>query len=386
MQIARALAVCATVWLLAESPPQHVATSDYFGGGVGTHFVDPSDAARWLSWAETDVADSPRLRAVGIKTLLYTDPNRTMSRQPEGRADESAFAHDCAGGRIEAYRAGQYLMDPHSAALLAAWKGHAQRYGRAGQFDAIFEDDADDVAYLRGMPCRYSPTDWLQATIAMQQALGYPIVYNGLSNFSDQTISPAIGLNATAIGGMMEQCYARSPARPKTTGPHWLVTEDTELRMAAEGKLFFCYGNDTTPAVSALDGRLYVYASFLLGYDPSSSVLWEYYQGPSRFHVMPETQLVPLQPRTTPRSIAELRTGAGIYQRAFGACYLAGSPQGPCVVAVNPDAQAHPLNLTGYTRTLQISGGGVLDGGVARVASPGPPGTLAGLSAVVAFR
>jgi hypothetical protein len=385
-QTARALAVFATVCLLAESPPSHVATSDYFGGGVGTHFVDPADAGRWLTWAETDVADSPRLRAVGVKTLLYTDPNRTLSRQPEGRVDESAFAHDCAGGRVEAYRAGQYLMDPHSPALLAAWKGHAQRYARAGQFDAVFEDDADDVAYLRGMPCRYAPSDWLQATIAMQQALGYPIVYNGLSNFSGQSVSPAIGLNATAIGGMMEQCYARSPALPKTTGAHWLVTEDTELRMAAEGKLFFCYGNDTTPAVSALDGRLYVYASFLLGYDPSSSVLWEYYQGPSRFHVMPETQLVPLQPRTTPRSVADLRTASGIYQRAYGACYLAGSPQGPCVVAVNPDAQAHPLNLTGYTRTLQISGGGVLDGGTARVAAPGPPGTLGALSAVVAFK
>jgi hypothetical protein len=101
---------------------------------------------------------------------------------------------------------------------------------------------------------------------------------------------------------------------------------------------------------------------------------------------MPETQLVPLQPRATPRSVADLRTASGIYQRAYGACYLAGSPQGPCVVAVNPDAQAHPLNLTGYTRTLQISGGGVLDGGTARVAAPGPPGTLGALSAVVAFR
>lgn len=382
----RALAACATVWLLAASPPDHVATSDYFGGAAGTHLVDPSVAARWLTWAETDIADSLRLRGTDVKTLLYTDPNRAMNRQPEGRADESAFAHDCAGGRIEAYRAGQYLMDPHSQALLGVWRAHVQRYGRAGQFKAVFEDDADDIAYVRGMPCHYSPEDWLQATIAMQQAVGYPVVYNGLSNFSGEAVSPAIGLNASAVGGMMEQCYARSPAQPKTTGAHWVVTEDTELRMAAEGKLFFCYGNDTTPAESALDGRLYVYASFLLGYDPSSSVLWEYYQGPSRFHVMPETQLVPLQPPTTPRSVADLRTASGIYQRAYGACYLGGRLQGPCIVAVNPDAQAHPLNLAGYTRTLQISGGGVLDGGTARVAPPGAPGTLGALSAVVAFK
>jgi hypothetical protein len=385
-KIVRALAVCATVGLLAASPPAHVATSDYFGGAAGTHLVDAATAARWLTWAETNIAGSQQLRPLGVKTLLYTDPNRALSRQPEFAAGESAFAHDCNGGRIEANRAGQYLMDPHSQALLAVWKGHVQRYTAAGQFDAVFEDDADNLEYLRGMPCRFSSDDWLQATNDMQRALGYPIVYNGLSVFSDQTVSPSIGLNATAIGGMMEQCYAVRPTVPKASGAHWIVTENTELRMGAEGRLFLCYGNDTSPAASALDGRLYVYASFLLGYDPSSSVLWEYYQGPSRFHVMPETQLVPLQPRTTPRSVADLRTASGTYQRAYAACYLAGQPQGPCVVAVNPDAQPHPLNLAGYARTLQISGGGVLDGGTARIAPPGAPATLGALSAVVAFK
>jgi hypothetical protein len=373
-------------WLLGAAVLVHVGTADYFAGYAGTRSVAAPVAARWLTWAQTDPATSPSLRALGVKTMLYTDPNRAMRGQQEFSQDESTFAHDCTGARIEANRSGQFLMDPRSPALLALWKRHMQRYTAAGRFDAIFADDANNLAYVRGRPCGSSEAQWLQATNAMQQALGYPVIYNGLSNFSDQTISATIGLNATAIGGMMEQCYGGSPAIPKTSGAQWIVTENTELRMVSERKLFFCYGNDTTQADRALDSRLYVYASFLLSCDPSLSVLWEYYQGESRFHVMPEVQVVALRPPKSVRSVDELRMPSGIYQRTFGACYLAGRKQGECAVAVNPDSQSHPLPLRGYRRIVQLSGGGVLDGGTVRIAAPGPPASLGALSAVIAFK
>ncbi len=378
------LALAASLCLLGAAPT-HVQTADYFGGYAGTHDVAPAVAARWLTWAETNVADSPRMRALGVKTLLYTDPNRQISGEPLYTADESSFAHDCGGQRIATLRSGQYLMDPHSPAMTRLWKAHVRSYSADGHFDAIFEDDADDLAYTRGVPCRYDAAAWLSATNAMQRALGYPVVYNGLANFTDRTVSPAIGLNATAIGGMMEECYAVSPSRPKSSGDAWYVTEATELAMARAGKLFFCYGNDTTAADASLDARLYVYASFLLSYDPATSVLWEYYQGPARFHVMPEAQLVPMQPRVTAQRVDDLSV-AGTYQRAFGACYLAGRDQGPCVVAVNPSQTARPLALPGYRRTLVLGGGSVIEGGTARVEMRPPPAQLDPLSATIAFR
>ncbi|MGC1380824.1 MAG: putative glycoside hydrolase [Candidatus Baltobacteraceae bacterium] len=372
--------------LAATPAPRHVSTADYFAGYAGTRLVSAPAAARWLTWAETDIASSPSLRALGVKTLLYTDPNRAMKGQPEFTAQQSTFARDCAGAPIETNRPGQFLMDPNSAALRALWKRHVDRYVAAGRFDAVFEDDANTIAYARGQPCGYDAAAWLQATIAMQRSLGYPIVYNGLANVAGAAVSPSIALNATAIGGMMEQCYSGTAAQPLLSQTRWIAAETTELRMASERKLFFCYGNDTTPADRALERRLYVDASFLLSYDPSYSILWEYYEGRSRFHVMPEAQLVPLRPAAALRSVDALRSPTGVYQRTYAACYVAGVDRGRCTIAVNPTLQPLSLALPEYTRTLTLAGGGILDGGSVRIGTARPPAQLAPLGAVIAFR
>jgi len=384
----RRAVLASAVCLLAATPvPQHVQTSDYFGGYAGTRLVAPDVAARWLTWAETNIPDSVRMLALGVKTLLYTDPYRTMQGDPDLPPNGQGYAYDCSGNKIEARRAGQYLMDPSSPAVLAQWKSHVSRYSAEGHFTAVFADDAGNLAYLRGVPCHSDQAQWIDATNALQRALGYPVVYNGLSNFTGSTISPTIALNASSIGGVMEQCYAASPKQPKTPGTAWTVEENTELRMAQDRKLFFCYGNDTTQAAQAIDGRLYAYASFLLSYDLDRSVLWEAYASPSRLHAMPETQLVAMQPAQTARTIDDLKTSGGTYVRTFGACYIAARNQGPCAVAVNPDAlSSHALSLSGYRRTLRISGSGTVDGGTIDVVAAAPPSQLAPVSAVIAFK
>ena len=372
---------------LLGAAPLRLSTADYFGGYAGTHLVDASVGARWLTWAETDIPTSLLLRSLGVKTILYTDPNRTMKGEPDYTSDETAFAHDCSGSRIQAaHRPGQFLMDPHSKSLLTVWRNHVSRYVKAGQFDAIFEDDANTIGYATGQPCNFNPNDWLAASTALQQSLGYPIIYNGLFNYPNQSVSASIALNRTAIGGMMEECYGSSPSQPRLGGTRWLVAEATELQMVRDRKYFFCLDNDTSDAATSLDSRLYVLASFLLSYDPSSSVLWELFAGPSRFHVMPEVQLVPLQPEVQAGSTSQLVTPSGIFQQPYRECYLRGRPQGPCVVAVNPDTATHPLTLHGYGRTLQVSGGGVLDGGNVRIAALPAPTALAPLTAVIAFK
>ena len=375
----------AAAFVFLGAAPAHVQTCDYFGGYAGTHLVAPEAGARWLTWAETNIPDSVKMRALGVKTLLYTDPNRQIAGEPLYTSDESTFAHDCGGNRITTNRSGQYLMDPHAPAMQRIWRGHVQSYAGEGHFDAVFNDDADNVEYIHGVPCNYNATDWLSATNALQRSLNYPIIYNGLSSFNDTQISQAIGLNPTSIGGAMEECYASSPSQPKQTGSKWIVAENTELRMQQERKFFFCYNNDTSPAAGSIGSRLYVYASFLLTYDPATSVLWEYYEGPTHFHVMPEVQLVPLDPVAGARTVADLNAG-GVYVRAFRSCYLAGRPAGPCAVAVNPDGDAHALSLQGYRRMLQIDGGGVLDGGSVRIVAFRPPAQLGPATAIVAFK
>lgn len=365
--------------------PAHVQTSDYFAGYAGTKLVAPKVAARWLTWAEVNVAGSVALHPLGVKTFFYTDPFRTMAGDPEFSNNEADFAHDCAGNRIEAaHRAGQYLMSVKSPSLLTTWKSHVARYAREGRFDAILADDANNLYYLTGQPCEYDPHDWLEMVIEMQRAVGFPVIYNALSGFSDRSVSPSIALNRTAIGGMMEECYA-SHDTPRISGDKWYVAEATELAMARARKYFFCYNNDTRQATVAADDRVYVYASFLLTYNQKYAVLWEYYDGPSHFHVMPETQLVPAA-RGSIASVDALRIASGVYERRFDACFAAGRAIGPCAVAVNPDSAPHALDFGAYHRTLTLAGGGAVDGGSIQMESVPPPGTLQPQSAVIAFK
>jgi len=376
--------IAAIVCLLGASPA-HVQTADYWGGYSGTHRVPAALAARWLTWASVNIAGSQALRPLGVKTMLYTDPNRQIAGEPFYTADESTFAHDCSGNRIATSRRGQYLMDPHAPALRALWSSLAARYVAEGRFDAIFEDDAADVAYTSGRPCGFTQADWLATTLDMQRAVRTPVIYNGLSDQRGSDVSPAIALNAAAAGGMMEQCYAVSAQTPKAGGEQWLAAERTEMRMAAERKTFFCLALDPSEADRSLDGRMYAYASFLLGYDATSSVLWELYRGPSGLHVMPETALVPSQPSSQAASIDAMRAPGGTYVRTYGACSLATRNEGACAVIVNPDQIAHPIALTGYRRRLALQGSDVLDGGSASIV-PGVPSELDGLSSAVLFR
>jgi hypothetical protein len=378
------------VGLLVGAMP-HVKTAGYYAAYEGIPTVPLETAAHWLTWAETDAAHAGQLEYFGVKTMDYTNPNRTVPGQVENSGDESTYAHDCSGNRISTTigAKAQYLMDPHSPDLARRWRADVLAAARLGaHFDAVFSDDSNDIAYMPASPCNYNARDWLAATNRMQQLLGMPVIYNGLGNFSNFGVSESIGLNATAIGGVAENCYATSRGNHVTSGWQWRTMEETERLMARDGKLFFCYGNDTRPASGALQARLYVYASFLLTYDPDTSVLWEYYATPSNLRVMPEVQLVPTDPKNPQiSSVDELRQSSDVYERVYRRCYLAGRFVGGCFVAVNPDPIPHPLDdARAYRETLALSGAGVADGGSAQIVGNPPPSELAPFSAVIAFR
>jgi hypothetical protein len=156
----------------ASQPPEHVPTADYWGGYSGTHLVSAPVAAQWLTWASVNIDGSNALRPLGVKTMLYTDPNRQIKGEPLYTTDETTFAHDCAGARVPTGREGQFLMDPRSASMPRVWKNLVDRYMAEGHFDAIFEDDADDLYGVRDLPCTFDEGAWQAATIAMQRSLG----------------------------------------------------------------------------------------------------------------------------------------------------------------------------------------------------------------------
>ena len=388
MRLAKSFALGFCAALLLGAVPRHVLTADYWGGYSGTHNLPAERTAPWLWLAETDPQDSDLLSSLGIKTMLYTNPNREMPGDPMWSDDDSEFAHTCAGDRArgEAQYKNIFLTNPSSPTALHAWRASVASHLENAHFDFIFADEADGAAYAQDQPCGYTLTSWLRAEGNLFAGLHLPIIYNALSDFAGHDVAPEIALNARAAGGVMEECYAQLSADHRVGGWRWFATELTELRMAAAHKYFICYGRDLTPADQAFESRMYTYASFLLSYDPNSTILWEYYKTPSGGHVMPESQLVALDPAKPVTRVAQLRESGGAYVRRYRRCYIDAKLQGPCVAAVNPDDVPRSVNLRGYGRVLRLHGVGIFDGGSVTLDRTTPPNVIEPLGAVIAFK
>jgi hypothetical protein len=380
----------ATYVAMSTSPfviaPLHALTADYL---FSLHGRTAAAYGPWVTWSEANTSTATALASAGVKTIFYTNPNREYPGDPLYTSDESTFSHTCAGGRVSSIGGGApYLMDPHSSDLEALLKSWVAANTSIAHFDAVFDDGADDVFGVSALPCNYSAADWLAATQAQIAGLGYPVIYNSIGALGTSTsVSPSIALNAVSIGGMMENCYDSvfSPHQP--WGLQWIVVENTELAMANQHKLFFCYASYQGDAATNVGLRTFLYASFLLTYDPATSALWEYFGTPSGFHVEPESVLVATNPLVPEPTDVSTLNHSGTYVREFATCYLAGASVGACAVAVNPDKiRYHPFPLSGYTHTLVLTGGGILDGGTVATTGPAPPATMNPLTAVVVFR
>ena len=371
----------------------HVMTADYLGGYAGTHSVAASNAAPYLTWAETNSSDAGAISSAGIKTMEYLDPFRQAENDPLYSSDESTFSHDCSGGRIAIdYNGGtshvtQYLMNPassHLVTLLNTWEDAEESNGH---FDAFYFDDMDDLDGVAA-PCDISSSAWDASNSAFVQGSAYSIVFSGYSINGDAS---TLLTDSNSIGGVVEECYSRTsqPTPPYTTGSIWTHDENLELAAAAAGKQFFCYNNGGEDAASSTQLRLYVFASFLLTYSPASSVLWETFSTPSGLHVFPEIALVPTQPRISPGSVNDLKATSGLYVREYATCYLAGTSVGGCAVIVNADTSgSHALPpLSGsYSHTLTITGDGIVDGGTASATGAAPPAQVPPETGLIALQ
>jgi hypothetical protein len=379
----------------------HVLTGDYLGGYYGTHSISWSAAAPYLTWAQTNLADASAIAAAGIKTQDYVDPNRLQGSGDPMWAyttnDEAAFAHTCDGTRVQyltsAYT--QYQTDPSDATYQNSFHNWTASQASQAHFDAMFEDNAGPLteaqafgSFSPGLPCNYSDSAWIAAGQAFDQASAVPVILNGIQAFNGSSLSQSLQLlqSTNAIGGNFEHCYSDNNA-PKSYGSVWQMTENTELAVGAQKKLFECMLRNTGDGASSVDTRLYAYASFLLTYDPQSSVYWEEFGTSSGLHVFPEQQLVALNPvSATPSDVSSLQVQGGAYGREYGQCYIAGAFVGPCAVAVNPDQNfSKPFPYPQYTHTLVLSGAGVLDGGSMAANGAAPPTYLQPEQAAIVF-
>lgn len=377
---------------------KHVLTADYLGKPYGTTAVSPTQAAPYLSWAQVEWENADATSGAGIKTQEYADPNRTTAGDgdPFYTSDETTFAHDCYGNRVTVkYASGltMYQMNIGASSMQTLFANYVARIASLGHYDAIWEDEPGPLSEevyepFSAMPCNYSDAEWESYGIALDQASSIPVIINGINLLDKKALSLALTLmtGSNTMGGNYEGCYSTT-SHPKMYSWLWTDMENTQLQLENENKLFECQLRDTNAASSNTDARLFAYASFLLTYSPSSSVIWEEYATPSGFHVEPESGLVALQPlQATPATVSSLQTSGGTYARQYAQCYFRGTFVGACAVVVNPDPlYSHPFPLSGYTRSLTLTGGGVLDGGTVSTNGPAPPSTLGPEEAAIVF-
>jgi hypothetical protein len=373
--------------------PKHVVTADWY---IHIGEVNPNVVAPYVDYAGVQAPDVNAFDAAGIKTILYTDPNRTYAGQPMYTKDESTFAHDCNSNRIrvKGQRFTVYQMDPRSPHLEPLWAAWVNRVlGSGYNYAYIFQDSANSIHNDTAVPCGYTEATWTAASNANDIALGQKIIYNGLGTLGDgwNKPPPSILINPTTFGGELEGCYGNiGPSNPLPKKTVWNNFETTELKMSTIEKPFLCRGLSKPPAETAIAQRIYMYASFLLTYNLSTSIISEKFTTTSHMSVFPEETLVALNPlKALPANVDDLKTSQWTYGRQYAACYLWGQPIGSCAAVINADSKtySHPFPWPGvYKHTLVLHGSGILDGGKASVTGPAPPAMVPGNSALIAIQ
>lgn len=359
------------------SVPAHVMTSaNVWGyGGVPTS-VSLSSVKPYVTWVQTSPSYASQIRSYGMKVDIYENFWRNYSSDnpsvgytdlKPGGAHAPAEAKTCTGTVIyDSTYGGGYEADARSS--YAA--GHAavfnnyrlKEYG--SNYDAVFSDDAGAMGGIP-LPCNWSLSSYQSATNAVHASLKVPVFVNTLGAASNPVNQVGYTSASNVIGGMCEICLAANNGTSDyaQTGTFWQGIENAAIQLVNNHKIFWDYARATGYPSSETPLRNYIYASFLLTYNPSYSMLQEAFKSSYNFPVMPETGFVPLQPVTTASSVTGYQTSTGAYMRQFGACYYRGSYKGKCAVVVNPTGGTVTVPTTAYTHSLGLVGGGVLDGG-----------------------
>jgi hypothetical protein len=371
----------------------------YVYGYAGTPATVPlSSITPWIDWAQTDSTHAPALRAAGLKVDAYVNFWRNYTTDnplvgytdlKPGGAHAAAEAKDCSGNAVyDSAYGGGYEADARSTSAL----GHAQvvanyRLGQFGSnYDALFSDDTGAVSGIT-LPCGYTQSSYDRAVNAVHSALGVPMWINALGAFQDPSSAADLVQPANVLGAMCEICYAGNGGPNGDyiqTGTFWQSVENAQISLAAQHKIFWDYARASGNPANETALRTYVYASFLLGYEPAYSMFEEAFATPSGFPVMPETGLVPMNPLTTAANVAGYQQSGGAYMREFGACYYRGAFVDRCAVVVNSSpTNTVPVPSTSYFHSLVVSGSGVLDGGAVSFTGPAVSQLAPGSAAIL---
>lgn len=395
-------AVAPAIVTPGPTPIPHVLT--LIDVQAGAPIPSPAAFAPYVNVVLTNAGGSgaAAYRSVGIEPWLYTDlahrivvPN-TFADSLLTAADDAHAANGATVAWAKPGHAATNLTNVFDPDLITEWNADdAHVQAAVGPIPVVFADSADDPFTDASPAPPQDPTThmlttqsaWTGQTGVMYSGVSIPIVFNA-GTPKGPNLSPALPLlsNAHVVGVEAESCYDVWSSALKQNGKPWLAMESTELIAAAAHKRLVCHQNSMADGstASALDARLYTYASFLLTYDVATSIYANKWATASKLPVQPETQFVPTAPAQTVTSAAALLDAQGVYRRQYAHCFLRGVDQGACWIAVNPDPK-HTKSLVPpqpMTRHLVLAGSGIMDGATATIVT-GVSGALGPLEATI---
>lgn len=395
--------------------PDHVRNYAYYGLNGVNAAVPAAWMAAHVDMVEDDGFTAPHAdafkRAGGKFALAYTDPTYVPYcappfAAPAGRCDgpignlvagdETAWMHDASGARVHRVDgSGNQYQEALNAASAAAQGAYARTtaaiLAASPRIDAFEADDSGSPLSSQWTGFNAAGVEyandaaWIAGESAMLARAGRPVIVNGgdPSTWGVSYGGTFVDL-PSVMGQQFEGCF--------NNGGNYLYTDSAQqfqreenglLAVQQHQKLAMCYPTgDTSPA-----HRMYAYAAWLLAYDPNYSGYQMTVTQSDGYALYPETQLVPLQPRKTAATIADLRNGA-VYVREFAACAIAGTAIGPCAAVVNssPSAtSAIPALSVAYAHAVALDAASMYTGGKANVVA-GAPSTLAPASAAILVR
>ncbi|MDQ6824198.1 MAG: hypothetical protein M3007_01895 [Candidatus Eremiobacteraeota bacterium] len=395
--------------LATSTPTQHILTMAPMMGYQGSTCCTLAQASPYVSWLfnlpGTEISTA---HANGMHVTEYY--NAEVARPcctpwwSLLQANPQYIARDCSGHIIspDSNPSISEMPDITRAGWRSLWVGIIRNNG----LDAVYADGAGDPG--SGMlPCGATDSSYVSDLAAMFSSVVVPVIANNVfESGTTGTNWHTVDASANVMGALADSdCYVDGPGSHGRSTDYaivqsmhsygystddWGQRENDELYLAAQGKQFWCLVGATGTASSETALRIYAYASLMLTYSLTSTGYWTYWKTatPGQVEVYPETGLVPTNPVAgTPSSIISLRAG-NVYAREYKDCFYRGKDKGPCTFVVNPttSTQNWPALSRAYAHTMTLSGGGVLEGGIASFTGPAPPATLASGSAVIALR
>jgi hypothetical protein len=367
--------------LPAGNVPTHVQTAEYLETTTELN-TSPSKYAPYLSWAYTTYGRMGMTQATGIKTVVYTSPMMPYTGTYEYKQLSGTYAgvkaQSCTGSTVTTYSGSGLLSDPRSSGAASYYQSvinnavnalKASNPGYAKPWNLIYIDNAGPLYGASPTPCNFNTDTWSSAMDAALATTGQPLILNSLSVADSAVPQMVARLKApNIVGGEFEECFMTALWSSEIDAQIQTVNLMKSKGEAPGGPGFWCYADNTNAlGSSVIPQRLFIYASFLLSYDPNYSVFQESFTTPSTFKVFPETGFVPMSPVKQPAAYTDLQTSTGAYMQQYNQCYYRGSLIGKCEIVVNPSATSSVSvpNPWGLRHSMVLSGGGVLDGGTA---------------------